>query len=116
MIVRHHVASSLWAILGLLVLLLGLGSCSSKEPAEGAVAQASNLAVISIPIDGMSCSSCAARVKKTLTSIDGVASAEVDLGARAARIRYVPQTVSPERLVAAINKLGYRAGTPTEAE
>lgn len=101
---------------GLLVLLIALGGCSAKEPTEPAIAEATHLTEISIPIDGMSCSSCAARVKKTLTSMDGVASAEVDLGARAARIRYIPQKVSPERLVAAVNELGYRAGTPTGAE
>ncbi|MBI4482238.1 MAG: heavy-metal-associated domain-containing protein [Acidobacteria bacterium] len=69
---------------------------------------------VTLPIEGMTCASCTARVKKTLKSIDGVTEIEVSLEQRAARVRYLGTKVSPERLAAAINELGYRAGTPTE--
>ena len=104
--------------MALLTLLVGLGGCAQKEPTTAVLqaAQASDLAMISVPVDGMSCSACAASVKKTLVAIDGVASAEIDLGGRAARIRYDPQKVSAERLVAAVKELGYRTGAPTRVE
>lgn len=116
MIASHHREGSAWAVAGLFALLLALGSCTGQEPAEPTGNQEANLTAISISIDGMSCSACVARVKKKLTSMDGVADVEVNLGARAARVRYAPDKVSPDRLVAAINDLGYRAGAPTEAE
>src|SRR5438128_10274267 len=73
-------------------------------------------AVVIIPVEGMSCVSCAATVKKTLQTIAGVAEVEVSLEHRTARIRYVDGKVSPDQLVAAINRLGYRAGLPRVGE
>lgn len=67
---------------------------------------------VTIPIEGMTCASCVARVKKTLQSIDGVTEVIVSLAQRAARVSYLDAHVSPERLAAAITDLGYRAGTP----
>ena len=69
-----------------------------------------------IPVEGMSCVACAARVKKTLTSIAGVGDVEVSLAERNARVRFDPSRIAPDRLAAAINGLGYQAGTPTEAK
>jgi Cu+-exporting ATPase len=69
-----------------------------------------------IPVEGMSCAACVARIKKTLTSVDGVADIKVSLGERSARVRFDASRLSPDRLVAAINGLGYRAGVPTEAK
>lgn len=70
------------------------------------------MAQASIPIEGMSCSACVARVKRTLKSLEGVTAVEVRLAERDARIQYATPTMTPERLVAAINELGYKAGTP----
>jgi len=67
---------------------------------------------VTIPVEGMVCASCTARVKKALKSIDGVTDAEVSLENHTARVQYVEGKISPEQLVAAINHLGYRAGTP----
>ena len=68
--------------------------------------------VVTIPVEGMVCLACTARVKSTLQAINGVAVVEVNLAGRAARVEYVEGKVSPEQLVSAINRLGYRAGSP----
>lgn len=68
-----------------------------------------------IPIEGMTCGVCAARVRKTLKAIDGVTDAAVDLEHRNARVNYVETKTSSDQFIAAINKLGYKAGTPTQA-
>jgi copper chaperone CopZ len=68
---------------------------------------------VTIPIQGMTCASCTARVKRALSAIDGVIEVEVSLEHRHARVRYIDEKVSPERLAAAINELGYKAETPT---
>ena len=67
---------------------------------------------VTLPIEGMTCASCVARVKRTLHSIKGVTEVEVSLEHRNARVSYLDAQVSPERFAAAINDLGYRAGTP----
>ena len=71
--------------------------------------------MVQIPVEGMSCAACVARVKKTLTSIGGVSDVEVSLVKRNARVRFDPSRLSPDQLVAAINGLGYHAGAPAEA-
>jgi copper chaperone CopZ len=53
------------------------------------------------------------RVKKTLQALAGVREVVVSLEQQSAQVRYVGSAISPERLVAAINNLGLKAGTPT---
>ena len=100
-------------VTGAAVLLAG--ACTSHEDPRPAVSQEVNMKTVVMPIEGMSCSACVARVKKTLTSIDGVSDVQVNLVERNARIRFAPSKLSPDGLVAAVNGLGYQAGPPTEA-
>jgi copper chaperone CopZ len=71
--------------------------------------------MVTIPVEGMVCLACTARVKSTLRAINGVTEVEVNLAGRVARVTYLEGKVSPEQLVSAINRLGYRAG-PRRAE
>jgi copper chaperone CopZ len=80
------------------------------------VAAQGEVKTVVIPVEGMACIACAASVKRALKSIDGVSEVEVNLAQRVARVTYAPAKVAPDRLVTAINKLGYRAGTPKEVE
>lgn len=95
-------------------MLFGITACTEQKPWPSS--QAAELKSVIISIEGMSCSACTARVKKTLTSIDGVAGVEVDLAGRQARVRFDPSRLAPDRLVIAVNGLGYRAGAPAEAK
>jgi copper chaperone CopZ len=74
------------------------------------------LRTVDIPIDGMACVVCAATVKKPVKSLDGVSKVEVSLEKRSARVTYATGRLSAERIVAAIDGLGYKAGTPREVE
>jgi copper chaperone CopZ len=67
---------------------------------------------VRIPVQGMTCAVCAANVRRALQSVAGVQEAEVDLERRQAWVRYDESKVSPDRLLAAIDRLGYKAGTP----
>lgn len=98
------------------IVLAVLIGCSEQNssPAHAESTPASTKTIL-IPIGGMSCGACAARVKKTLKAIDGVVEVEISLEHRNGRVRYMGDKVSPERLVAAINQLGYKAGTPRAA-
>lgn len=75
-----------------------------------------SLKTVDIPVDGMSCVVCAATIKKTVKSLNGVSDAKVSLENRTARVTYAAETISAERIVAAIDELGYKAGTPREVQ
>lgn len=72
--------------------------------------------IVTIPVEGMVCLACTARVKSTLKTINSVAEVEVNLAGRVARVEYLEGKVSPDQLVSAINRLGYRAGPPKVKE
>src|SRR5512139_300550 len=60
-----------------------------------------------LPVSGMLCASCVARVEKALARVEGVESASVNLAAGTATVTVDPQQVGPWRLVAAIRDTGY---------
>ncbi len=106
-----------WLIL-VAIVLVGAGGLgiflAGNTGAEVSVSAevAGETKTVLMPVEGMSCVVCAASVKKALQSIDGVQEAEINLERREARVRYVEGKVSPKQLVAAVNHLGYKAGTP----
>ena len=60
-----------------------------------------------IPILGMMCAGCSARVEQRLNSLDGVASATVNLPARTALVEYDPGAVSLAAMKQALAAIGY---------
>src|SRR5581483_1496956 len=67
-----------------------------------------------IPVTGMTCAACQARVQRTLTKAPGVESASVNLMTANATVAYDPAATSPDRLVESIRATGYGAGLPAE--
>ena len=65
-----------------------------------------------IPVTGMTCAACSARVQRALEQTTGVASANVNLMTDAATVAYHPDVTSPERLVETIRATGYGAELP----
>ncbi|CCG02830.1 heavy metal translocating P-type ATPase [Blastococcus saxobsidens] len=65
---------------------------------------------IELGISGMTCASCAARIEKRLNKLDGV-TATVNYATEKARVSYAPG-VTPEDLLAAVQKVGYTARLP----
>ena len=105
-------------ILAAAVVLLGVGVAvlvASKRTRHQPTSSDPVLAAktLTMPVEGMSCASCAASVRKTVKSIDGVTAVEVDLERRRARVVYVSEKVSPQQVAAAISELGYKTGEPT---
>lgn len=112
---RHGNASRVAAGFGLATaLVLAAAGCTAREAPGSPIAQDFAMTTVVMPIEGMSCSACMAQVKKALTSIDGVSDVHVNLIERNARIRFASNKTSSDRLVAAVNALGYRAGPATE--
>jgi Cu+-exporting ATPase len=67
---------------------------------------------VELPIEGMTCASCAVRVEKKLNEIDGV-DASVNFATEIAAVAYDPDEVSPPELLTAVERAGYRASLPT---
>ncbi len=67
----------------------------------------------SLNIGGMTCASCVRRVEKTLTRVDGVVAASVNLANETATVSYDPAFTSLETLTAAVAKAGYTAAPRT---
>ncbi len=81
-----------------IVLLLFASSLVLAGPAQ-----------VELTISGMHCESCATGIRAMLHRTDGVLKAEVSYEERRATVEYDPAKTSPEKIVAAIEKLGYKA-------
>jgi P-type Cu+ transporter len=60
-----------------------------------------------LPIEGMSCASCAAHIEKALDSRPGVERAAVNFASKRATVTYDPHAVHRGELVQTVNDLGY---------
>jgi Cu+-exporting ATPase len=70
---------------------------------------------LELPIQGMTCASCASRIERKLNKLDGV-SATVNYATEKARVEFDAAAVTPEALVAAVEAAGYRAALPRVEE
>ena len=67
---------------------------------------------IDLPIEGMTCASCANRIEKRLNRLAGV-DASVNYATEKASVSFDAGEVSTDQLVAAVEAAGYRASLPT---
>lgn len=58
-------------------------------------------------IKGMTCASCVNRVEKRISKVEGVQSVNVNLATHKAQVTVNPEVVKPEKIVEAVNKIGY---------
>ncbi|MGH2395910.1 MAG: heavy metal translocating P-type ATPase, partial [bacterium] len=62
---------------------------------------------IDLPVEGMSCASCVARVEEGLQKTPGVSSAQVNFAAERATVAFDPARIGVPELVAAVHGSGY---------
>ncbi len=70
----------------------------------------------SLPVTGMTCSACSARVEKALRKVPGVIEANVNLALERADITTVAGGVSLDSLATAVEKAGYQLGVAAAAQ
>ena len=63
---------------------------------------------LEIPVEGMSCAACSARLEKRLGALDGVLRANVNLGLARAQVEFVPAQVTPADITKRVEKTGFR--------
>ena len=86
---------------------------ASSAPATAVPAGASgkgpNLGTVTLGIMGMTCSSCATVIEKTLAKVTGVQSAAVNLATETATVTFDPATVGIDALIDGVRGAGYDA-------
>jgi copper chaperone CopZ len=84
--------------------------CSTKAGAEASPTQSSPaVSTVTLTVEGMTCASCSVAVRTALKRLDGVRDARVSVEEKRAVVDYEPTKVTPQQMVDAVNKLGYRA-------
>ncbi|MEQ8248617.1 MAG: heavy metal translocating P-type ATPase [Alphaproteobacteria bacterium] len=63
--------------------------------------------MVILPVEGMTCASCVARVEKALHRLPGVAKVSVNLAAERAQIAYDPTQTSAQEMAKAIGRTGF---------
>ncbi|MBX6377431.1 MAG: copper-translocating P-type ATPase [Clostridia bacterium] len=69
-----------------------------------------------LAVTGMTCASCANRIEGKLRRLPGVLSASVNLATGSAMVEFLPGSVAPRDLIAAVRSLGYDAEVVREDE
>ncbi|MEO5799658.1 MAG: heavy metal translocating P-type ATPase, partial [Gemmatimonadales bacterium] len=69
-------------------------------------------ATITLPVEGMTCTACQARIQSALQREPGVNQADVNVMLANATVRFDPARLTPERLVEVIEATGYGASLP----
>jgi Cu+-exporting ATPase len=68
-----------------------------------------------LPIEGMTCASCANTIERRLAKQPGVTSANVNFATKVATVKYDPAATGPEQLAKAVDDIGYKAIVPAPA-
>lgn len=63
---------------------------------------------ISLPVEGMTCASCVARVEKTVTKINGISNVNVNLATEKVTFDYDPAMVNLDEVAAKVEDIGYK--------
>jgi Cu+-exporting ATPase len=66
---------------------------------------------VELPIEGMTCASCANRIERRLNELEGV-DARVNYATERAAVAFDPALVEPEQLLGVVEAAGYRASLP----
>ena len=74
-----------------------------------AVVSAGDTKTVVMSVSGMHCSSCAEGITAMLKRTDGVLKTEVSYEERQATVDYDEAKTSPEKIITAIEKMGYKA-------
>jgi Cu+-exporting ATPase len=81
-------------------------------PAPAKAASSIKPVSLTIPIEGMSCASCVAKIEHGLSAVPGVSRAAVNLATEQATVEYQPGVTDPAAIQETIRSLGYTPVMP----
>ena len=70
---------------------------------------------LTLPVEGMTCASCVARVEKTLKKVEGVEIANVNLATENVTVSFDPAKADLATMAAAVEEAGYKLALPPPA-
>src|SRR6266545_1737344 len=85
---------------------------AKPTPAPAKASSSVKPATLTIPIEGMSCASCVAKIEHGLSEVPGVVRASVNLATEKATVDYQPGVADSAKIQEAIRSLGYRPVMP----
>src|SRR2546427_6532530 len=85
---------------------------SKTAPAPAKAASSVKPVSLTIPIEGMSCASCVAKIEHGLSAVPGVSRAAVNLATEQATVEYQPGVTDPAAIQETIRSLGYTPVLP----
>ena len=71
---------------------------------------------VKLSVRGMTCADCTGKVMAALQGVPGVTKAEVSLEKNEATVTYDKDKTTPEALVKAVEKVGFKCSLPKAAE
>ncbi|MEK6603620.1 MAG: heavy metal translocating P-type ATPase, partial [Nitrospirota bacterium] len=89
---------------------------ASPAPAPTKAPSSAKPTTLTIPIEGMSCASCVAKIEQGLSDVPGVVRASVNLATEKATVDYQPGVATPDMIQEAIRGLGYTPVMPAARE
>jgi len=78
-----------------------------KSPIQLPSSEKASTKRLELPVTGMTCAACSARVQKGLNEMEGVSEANVNLAAERATINFEPDKVTVDDFIKKIEDLGY---------
>ncbi len=85
----------------------GTGTARLSSPKSAQTRSQSPTQSLTIPIEGMSCASCVAKIEHGLSGLEGVVRASVNLATEQATVDYLPGVTGPAAIQDRIRSLGY---------
>ena len=95
------------------LVVLGTGACSAEVPTVSGTDENVSLERVSLRVKGMTCGTCPLAVRQALTQVEGMISVEVSYEKEHADVRYDPELTDPDKLIAAVDAIGFTA-SPSE--
>ncbi len=103
------------AILLCVLFLAGTDTFAGGTLSGFGVKSASQTERVVIGVEGMYCDSCAAGIKAMLKRTPGVISVDVSYARKEAVVDYDQKKTTPEKIIAVVNNLGYKARVKNKA-
>lgn len=86
-----------------------LNKMVTKEAAKEAITEGSKRAFLHLVITGMTCANCSGRIERVLGRKQGIYRANVNLASKRGLFEYNPTQITPEAIIAQIEKTGFGA-------
>ncbi|HOQ14988.1 MAG TPA: heavy metal-associated domain-containing protein, partial [Bacillota bacterium] len=89
------------------------GSSDKTPDSPNGQSSENGVKTVTLPVRGMTCAACSARVEKTLKGLPGVITASVNLATEKATVSYNPASVRISDMRRAVSAAGYELGDPS---